>query len=345
MENRECLGLNTKNTRLGIICNIKGTGGQKTCDEDAEFDNPETVNAIRDVFVRQGIDTVILEADRNLSRSIADAGITMAFNIAEGRNGRGREAQVPALLDMLGIPYTGSDAVALGVSLDKVMCKRLVSTYGVRTAAYALVKGEDGIPSDLRYPVIVKPNAEGSGKGISEDCVAVDREELEKIVARDAGAYPEGLLVEEYLPGREFTVGIIGNGERRRIYPPMEIIYNKNTQRDFKIYSYSIKCNYKKHVRYECPARLTKAELDSVTESAGRVFDALGCRDVARVDFRMDAGGNFCFLEINPLPGLAPKYSDLPMIAEASGVDYKDLIFGIYQEAVMRLNRGKDERH
>ncbi|MEA5051732.1 MAG: ATP-grasp domain-containing protein [Oscillospiraceae bacterium] len=326
-----------KRVKLGLICNIKHPhAAGETADEEAEFDAPATVEAIRAALVRHGVDTVVLEAGPDLPQAIRDSGITMAYNIAEGSRGRSREAQVPALLEMLGIPYTGSDAVALGVSLDKLMCKRLVGACGVRTAASAVVADAKDIPAGLHYPVIVKPNAEGSGKGISEDCIAVDQAELARLLARDLPGCGS-LLVEEYLPGREFTVGILGNGADRRIFPPMEIIYNGSTQRTFKVYSYEVKCNYKQHVRYECPAKLTAREAAQLTEAASKAFDALGCRDVARVDLRMDAAGEPCFLEINPLPGLAPGYSDLPMTAEAAGLDYDALVCGICEAAAQRL--------
>ena len=325
--------------KIGIICNLRHPGKTdvQTLREEAEFDTPETVEAICRALRRMGAETVVLEADKNLAAAVTASGITMAFNIAEGRAGRAREAQVPALLDLLGVPYTGSDAVALGVALDKVLCKRLVAACGVRTADYALVTRPGQLPAHLHYPVIVKPNAEGSGKGISEHCIAVDETELAQLLARDLPANPAGLLVEEYLPGREFTVGILGNGATRQILSPMEILYNQNTQRDFKVYSYAVKCNYTEHVRYECPARLSEAQNRALTEAAGAAFDALGCQDVARADFRMDAAGQPCFLEINPLPGLAPGYSDLPMIAQADGIAYDELVCDIYKAARQRM--------
>lgn len=330
-----------ESVRLGIICNLKhGNHPADADDEEAEFDSEGTVEAIRRALQGRGLNTVILEAGRDLPEKIRESGITMAFNIAEGRTGRSREAQVPALLDLLGIPYTGSDATALGVSLDKRMCKRLVSACGVRTAESMLITGETSLPeimNDLHFPVIVKPNTEGSGRGIGEDCVAVCPDELEKILDRALPSCRDGLLAEKYLPGREFTVGILGNGSRKIILPPMEIIYNGNTQRDFKVYSYDVKCHYEEHVRYECPAKLSDREMKQISEAAGRVFDILGCADVARADFRMDAEGEFCFLEINPLPGLAPGYSDLPMAAAAAGIGYEELIFRIYKAASERL--------
>ena len=326
--------------KVGIVCNLKN-GSIKSSDDapdaDAEFDNPATVQAIQNALAKHGIVSVIMEADEHLPENIRKKGISFAFNIAEGKNGRNREAQVPALLEMMGVPYTGSDAFALSVALDKAMCKRLLSTYGVRTARYSVIAPGDGfrIP-ELCYPVIVKPNAEGSGKGISESSIAESPEELKEILQGDMKLYGEDMLVEEYLPGREFTVGLLGNGDSLKVFPPMEVIYKGNTQRCYKVYSYKVKCNYTDYIDYKCPAELDPCALEEMTAAARTVFIALGCKDVARIDFRMDSEGHPCFLEINPLPGLAPIYSDLPMIAEACGLDYDSLVFEIFDSAVKR---------
>ncbi|MFA6591961.1 MAG: ATP-grasp domain-containing protein [Bacteroidales bacterium] len=335
------LGLRFK---TGIICNIKHPADKSDVipDEEAEFDNLSTVQAIQQSLKKFGVESVIIEADADLSENIRKSGVKLAFNIAEGRHGRDREAQVPAVLEMLGIPFTGSDAAALSVSLDKAMCKRLAASYGVRTAAYALVtpKKNAKLPK-LNYPVIVKPDAEGSGKGISEKCVAETPEELKCVLGNELSAYHEDVLIEEYLPGREFTVGLLGNGASVKVMPPMEVIFRGNTQRDYKVYSYKIKCDYTNFIDYKCPADIDAAALKEMTKASKSVFNALGCQDLSRIDFRMDAQGHPCFLEINPLPGLAPVYSDFPMIAQACGLDYDHLILKIYLTAVRRLQKQK----
>jgi len=326
--------------KIGIICNLKHSGdhGKDSGDPEAEYDSMETVQAIQAALIRHGLCTCLIEQDERLSEKLRSEGITMAFNIAEGRGGRGREAQVPALLEYLNIPYTGSDPVALGISLDKNLTKTLAAAAGVRVPFSVLLQnGTDDLPSDIPYPVIVKPNAEGSGKGLSENCVAENREELLEILQKEGPNYPEGLLAEQYLGGREFTVAMIGNGKNLQAFSPMEIIYRHNTQRSFQVYSYRIKCDYRKYVDYRCPAVLTPEEEREMTESAKKIFRSLGCRDVARADFRMDAEGRICFLEINPLPGLAPGYSDLPMITASAGMDYDDTVYSIYQAAAGRL--------
>ena len=339
----------TEGIKVGIICNLKhsNTEDKDVPDEEAEFDEPETLLAIRSALKKHGIEALILEADEHLPQALRDTHIDLAYNIAEGRTGRSREAEVPALLDLLNIPYTGSDPAAMAISLDKTMCKMLVSSYGVRTADHVLVRPHDSLEDlDIKeYPVIVKPNCEGSGKGISENCIAENKAELIALLQRCFALYQSKMLVETYLPGREFTVGMMGNGESLQVFEPMEIRFNKNTQRNYKVYSYDVKCDFKKHVTYQCPAKLTEEENTELKESARKVFEAIGCRDIARADFRMDADGHPCFLEINPLPGLAPGYSDLPMIAEAAGIGYSDLVYDIYKAAVLRLSGSQHEQH
>ncbi|NCB33303.1 MAG: ATP-grasp domain-containing protein [Erysipelotrichia bacterium] len=339
----------TEGIKVGIICNLKHTDPENkdVPDEEAEFDAPETLLAIRSVLKEHGIDALILEADEHLPQALRDTGIDMVYNIAEGRKGRSREAQVPALLDLLNIPYTGSDPAAMAISLDKTMCKMLVSSYGVRTADHILVRPGDSLEhlSVREYPVIVKPNCEGSGKGISENCIAENETELKALLQKCFDLYASSMLVETYLPGREFTVGMMGNGDELRVFDPMEIIFSDNTQRNYKVYSYDVKCDFKSHVTYQCPAKLTEKENSELKESARMVFEAIGCRDIARADFRMEADGQPCFLEINPLPGLAPGYSDLPMIAEAAGMCYSDLVYGILKAAESRLSRSWHEQH
>ncbi len=308
-----------------------------TEDEEAEFAGRDTLLAIRDALIRAGADAVILEAGPGLPDDLRREKIRFVFNLAEGRGGRDREAQVPALLSLMGIPYSGADALVLSVTLDKDLCKRVAASYGIRTAPSLLVApgGEDGLPA-LEYPVIVKPNAEGSGKGITEKSVARNEEELRSMLKSLFASYPQQMLVEPYLPGREFTVGILGNGEDMRVFPPMEVVYRHPTQDEFFVYSYRIKKDYRKHVDYVCPAEIPEEASRAMTDAAGTLYRALGCVDFARVDFRMDAQGRPCFLEMNPLPGLAPDYSDYPMAAEAVGYAYDDLIASIAECAAKR---------
>ncbi len=327
--------------RTALVANISRVTVGYVTDEEAEFDSPETVEAIASALRSCGLDVQIMEAGRDLSEKLLKEDIGFVFNIAEGRGGRDREAQVPALLSLMDIPYSGSDALVMSVTLDKALCKRLVSSYGVRSAPFALLSpGDENSLPDLRYPVIVKPNAEGSGKGITENCVAEDPSALRDMLRSLFRSYGEDMLAETFLPGREFTVGLLGNGDDLMVFPPMEIVYEHPTQGEYSIYSYEIKKNFRQHVRYVCPADIPDEPSREMTEAARTVFNALGCRDFARVDFRMDAEGVPYFLEINPLPGLAPGYSDYPMAAEAVGLSYDELIGAIAKCAIDRLKQG-----
>jgi len=341
------------NFTVGIICNLKhsnipsedniGAPEQESApDLEAEFDEISTVNAIRSVFETHGLGTAVYEADATLPERIMENPCDLAFNIAEGRGGRNREALVPALFELLRIPYSGSDAEALCIALDKAMCKRLAHSCGIATPNYAVLEpgtfSAEGIRAlNLHYPVIVKPNAEGSSKGISEACTAADEAELTAVLEKDFRLYGESMLVEEYLPGREFTVALLGNGDALRVFPPMEIRYRKNTQGQYRIYSYEVKKNYGKFIDYACPADIPEEAEEAMCEAAKKLFFALGCRDFCRVDFRMDAAGTPYFIEANPLPGLAPGYSDFPMAAGFCGLSYENTVMSVLKNAADRL--------
>lgn len=325
---------------IGIIFNAKHGSQSDAPDAEAEYDNPATVEAIRKALSAGGYRTVLLEGDASLADQLREHPIDLAFNIAEGLRSRGREAEIPAILNMLGIPFTGSDETTLCVALDKALTKRLLSTYGIRTPAYAVVSEEKDIDTlNLRFPVIVKPDAEGSSKGIPDACVASDAASLREMLLRGLRLYHEPMLAEEYLSGREFTVGILGNGSEARVFPPMEIVFRCDTNEHYRVYSYGVKQAYTKYVDYQCPAKLTPEQDAEIRGMALKAFQALGCRDFARVDFRMSGDGTPYFIEINPLPGLAPGYSDFPMLAEFSGVPYDELVLSVLRAALRRLGK------
>ncbi len=329
------------NGKAAIAANI-AQGKSGVIDEEAEFDSIETVEAIAASLRKAGLDVQILQADHELPERLIKQDIRFVFNIAEGVGGRDREAQVPALLALLDIPYSGSDALAMSVTLDKSLCKRLAATYGIHTAPFFLLSpGDEEHLPEMKYPVLVKPNAEGSGKGISEHCIAENPDELRSMLRSLFRDYKQDMLVESFLPGKEFTVGVLGNGSELTVFPPMEIVFEHPTQGQYSVYSYEVKKNFRRHVHYVCPAEIPTEAAEEMTEAARTIFNALGCRDFARVDFRMDENGTPFFLEINPLPGLAPGYSDYPMAAEAAGLSYDDLITSIAGCALERINKAK----
>ncbi|MEA4869630.1 MAG: ATP-grasp domain-containing protein [Christensenella sp.] len=297
----------------------------------------ETVLAIQSAMEQHGLQTVLLEADPDLPQKLRSEKPDFVFNIAEGSGGRAREAQVPALLNFLQIPFTGSDETALCLALDKALCKRLLATWRVPTPRYRVYSpGAPVRASGLPYPVIVKPNAEGSSKGIPDVCIAEDDAQLRALVQKNFSLYGGDVLAEEYIAGREFTVGLLGNGESVKVFPPMEILYHSSPIEGYRIYNYTVKQEYEKYVSYACPADLLPAQEHEIVRMAKKIFLALGCRDLARVDFRMGENGKIYFIEINPLPGLAPHYSDYPMLAEFCGVPHGELVYQILRAGAER---------
>ena len=331
----------------GLSYNLKKGLALQTEDMEAEYDSLETIEAIRDTLAAAGVQVRLLEADADFPEKLKSSRVDIVFNIAEGIRGRGREAQVPAILNFMGIPYTGSDETTLCMALDKAITKRYLSTYGVRTPAYFIVETPDfKIKPGIRFPVIVKPDCEGSSKGISEFAVADNPQQLRALIERNLNLYGQPLLAEEYISGREFTVGILGGGSEVKVFEPMEIGY-KRRERENRIYSYHVKKDYQRYVDYTCPARLDAQTAEKMKKTAVKIHLALGCRDFSRVDFRLSDDGELYFIEINPLPGLAPGYSDYPMLAEFCGMDYRSLVISVLNSALKRygmqeiaLNRG-----
>jgi D-alanine-D-alanine ligase len=265
--------------------------------------------------------------------------VDIVFNIAEGMSGRSREAQVPSLCELRGIPYTGSDSATLSICLDKALAKRLL--VDVDTPSFQLlITGREKL-RPFRYPVIVKPNQEGTSKGISKKSVVMDEARLREVARELIERYGQPALVEEYVVGRELTVGLLGE-RRPRVLPPMEVVFL--TQGERPVYDYDCKQDWQHHVRYECPANLTKDELRIVERTCRTTFMTLGCRDVARIDLRLTPEGRAYVLEVNPLPGLTPDYSDLCLIANGARIDYRTLIGEILSGAIKRWQTRHDPR-
>ena len=325
--------------KVGVTYNLKHAEQTATAapDAQAEYDSMDTVLAIAAAIRSHGHQTVLLEADQTLPARLLAEKPDLVFNIAEGCGGRAREAQVPALLDLFEIPFTGSDATTLCLSLDKALTKRVLSTYRIPTPRYRLFSpGAPVHTSGLSYPAIVKPNAEGSSKGIADVCIATDAKALKQLVEKNFALYGGDVLVEEFLCGREFTIGVLGNGESLRVFPPMEIVYHASPIAGYNVYNYTVKQEYEKFVSYHCPAEIPAEMEQELIRLSKTIFLALGCRDFARIDFRADESGKLYFIEINPLPGLAPHYSDFPMLAEFCGMPHKELVYAVLRAGAER---------
>jgi D-alanine-D-alanine ligase len=320
--------------RVGLTFNVRRQNALEG-DREAEFDTPETISALRQAIESFGHDVLELEALPDLPARLATEDVDVVFNMAEGIEGRSREAQVPALLELIGIPYTASDPTALSLALDKAVAKRLVHEAGIVTPSSMTMRtGKERLPKDFRFPAIAKPVHEGSSKGISESNVVRSEEELRALIAGNTSRYRQDMLVETYLPGREFTIGLLGE-RRPRVLPPMEILFQEDPA-SFPVYSYAHKFEGRP-IRFEVPAKVDPVLGRELERVARVVFHSLGCRDVARIDVRLDEEGRVNFLECNPLPGLSPGFSDLCIIGEAAGLRYRDLIGEILAPALRRM--------
>jgi D-alanine-D-alanine ligase len=299
----------------------------------AEFDSPETIAAIETALVAIGHETQRIGHVRALAeRLVAGDRWDLVFNIAEGLSGRSREAQVPALLEAFGIPYTFSDPLTHAVGLDKAVAKRLVRDAGVPTAAFAVL--DDDISAavcDLHFPVFLKPLAEGTGKGCESFSKVNGQSALIEVARHLRQRFGQPVLAEPFLPGREFTVGIVGTGAVARVIAVMEVILLETAEAG--IYSFQNKELCDSRVFY-------KLAYDIEAQVAGDValaaYRALGCRDAARVDIRSDNLGQPQFLEVNTLAGMHPTHSDLPILAAKAGMAYQDLIGEILVSAMSR---------
>jgi D-alanine--D-alanine ligase len=323
-----------KSLRVGLTFNVR----RQASEAEAEFDSPKTIQAIADALASYGHTVVPFEADMNLPLSLSAAGVDVVFNVAEGHRGRGREAQVPALCEMLGVPYTGSDPTTLAICLDKGLAKQILQAAGVDTPGWQVMETGREKLANLRYPVIVKPNAEGTSKGITSASVVNDEAGARAAARTLIERYGQPAIVEEYIRGRELTVGLLGE-RRPRVLPIMEVVFVDPGQHP--VYGFEEKQADTTKVRFECPATLTPNEQRRVEKVARDTFAALDCRDVARVDLRMAEDGRVYVLEINPLPGLAPDFSDLCVIAKHAAMDHKALIGEILAGAIKRREQGQ----
>jgi len=322
--------------RIGLTYDLRsdylaeGHGDEET----AEFDSPETIDAIEEALAALGHEPVRIGHLRALGRRLlAGDRWELVFNIAEGLYGFGREAQVPALLDAYGIPYVFSDPLVMALTLHKGMAKHVVRDCGIATPDFAVVESLAHAEAlRLPFPLFVKPVAEGTGKGIAAASRVTGQAGLLRVCAELLRRFEQPVLVETFLPGREFTVGIVGQGDSARALGVMEVSLNEQAERN--AYGFHNKEHYEGLVNY----RLERGPLaQSVERTALAAWRALACRDGGRVDLRLDAQGAPNFLEVNPLAGLHPVRSDLVILAGLAGISYRELIGRILDGALGRL--------
>ena len=335
--------------KIAILANIKDDDHPKPegvpPDAFADFDHIETIDSLRAALETDGHTTVFIQADRDLPYALKEIQPDICFNIAEGLGGDAREAQVPALLEMLGIPYTGSRVLANGISLDKTLTKRIWRDRRLPVAPFQeFIIGDEPIRAELKFPLFVKPAREGTGMGVDLNAIVNNEKELRERAMYIINTYQQPALVETFLPGREFTVGILGRADAK-LYSRHPEWYEKDgfhrfpvleldTSRSVTPWVYGLEAKSKDvgadgSPGYFCPAEIEPELEKKLKYFALRAHQLLYTLDVSRTDIRLDEEGNPRVMEINTLPGLTPDYSDLCLQAKAEGIRYEDLVLDI----------------
>lgn len=334
---------------VAVLANIKDEHIELPPDvpEDAlaDFDHIETIQAIQSAIESGGHRTVFIQADANLPYALKQIKPDICFNIAEGLGGDGREAQVPGLLEMLRIPYTGSRVVTNAISLDKTLTKRIWRDRRLPVAPFQeFCTGDEPLRPDLRFPLFVKPAREGTGMGVDTRAIVYNETEMRERAKWVICSYRQPALVEHYLPGREFTVAVMGRADSK-LYSRHPEWYDVDGFHRFPIMELDSSCSvtpgiYSKAAKskdigeegapeFYCPAQLDDELSKKLQYYAWRAHNVIGAQDISRVDIRLDAKGQPCLIEINTLPGLTPDFSDLCVIANAEGICYDELILEI----------------
>ncbi len=329
--------------KVGFCYNLKRTTDDSTPqDLYAEWDDEETIEAVRSALARKH-EVIPIEGDEEAFEKFRKHRPEIVFNMAEGINGSSREAQIPAMLEMLGIPYTGSDPLALAVCLDKAMAKVVLQYYGIPTPPFRVVhemKRKQNFPP---FPLIVKPLREGSSKGIMNSSLVRNSKQLKDEIHRVLTEYQQPALVEKFLPGREFTVALLGNPNTVRVLPIVEIQFGELPGSINPIYSFEAKWIWdtveKPLEIFTCPAKLSASLKKKIQSVCREAFTVLGVRDWCRIDVRLDESDEPNILELNPLPGILPNpdaNSCFPKAARTAGIAYDGLINRVLEIARQR---------
>lgn len=357
--------------RIAVLANLKKnapTWEGMSPDQWDDLDSPKTIDGLVKALESGGHEAAFLEASilppHNLAERLQEFQPDLCFNIAEGHFGDGREAQIPALLEMLRLPYTGSKVLTLALALDKPMTKRILLYHGLPTPEFQVFERADepvdedllNEAGELRFPLFVKPSREGTSMGVSTESVVYTIAQLREQVAKQIQLYNQPILCEHFIQGREVTIGMVGNVQpttSRRIsehrglnqppdgltfLPPLEIDLEPYAASEGGLYTNRMKTELADEPYYLCPADIEPDMLHTLNMLAANVFTVTDCKDVARVDFRLDRLNNNkpYILEINPLPGLNPGYSDLCVQGRAAGWSYEKLINRIVKVAALR---------
>ena len=350
-----------KKFKVALLANLKinapHTEGMPT-DQWDDLDSEKTINALLEAIRSGDHDCEFLEADTSLLDTIRKYQPDICFNIAEGHYGDGREAQIPALLEMLRIPYTGSKVLTLALSLDKSMTKRILHWHELPTPDFqTFERVNEKLHDGLHFPLFVKPSREGTGMGVSAKSIVHNQSEMRDQIDYILKEYNQPALVEQYIQGREVTIGMVGNligPVARRMpvnpnaprvqaglhfFPPMEVDLKPFQDSDV-VYSNRLKVALADQLNYICPAPLEDEMIDELNWLAAAVFRVVGAKDVSRIDFRLDETNDMkpYILEINPLPGLSPGISDIVIEAAADGIEHTELVNMILNTALKRYD-------
>jgi D-alanine-D-alanine ligase len=328
--------------KVTLAYNLKKEDLGKPADYFSEYDNIATIRAIVSALESKGHCVSLLDVEsQDLFSYFRNNPTDIVFNIAEGAGTQFRESETPAILDILGIPHTGSSALSLAIALDKAMAKKILLSEGLPTPKFQIfTRGDEELDPGLHFPLIVKPNREGSSKGIGNFSVVDTRAGLYQAIKEVIDKYRQEALVEEFIAGKELTVGIMQNG-KITVLPILEIDFSSCQRSGEYFYSWRMKEYQGNHElgltpTFYCPARLDKDTEERVKDASIKAHRAIGCSDLSRVDIRLSNSGTPYILEINPLPGLDPQVSNFTLMAKAAGFRYEDLIESILLSALER---------
>ncbi len=350
-----------KHLKVALLANLRQNAPKfegMAEDQWDDLDSEKTVNALVEAIRSGSYTCEFFEGDLSLFNTLPKFKPDICFNICESHFGDAREAQVPALLEMMNIPYTGSKVLTLALALDKPMTKRVIAFHDLPTPEFQTFERiNETLSPEMRFPLFVKPSREGTGMGVSRDSIVYNEDEMRDQICEILDRYKQPALVERYIEGREVTVGFVGNllgpvaqrlpddENARRIqaglhfFPPMEVDLTPFTDSD-TVYSNRLKVDLADQLTYLCPAPITDDQKEDLNWLAAAVFRVTGALDVSRVDFRLDKHNDYkpYILEINPLPGLAPEISDLVIEAAGEGIGHTELVNMILESALKRYS-------
>ncbi len=338
--------------KIALMVNQKPNNASISHEDFLEWDSMQTISAVSNAL-EEFHEVVVIDCHPEklpeVIEKLRSEKPDFCFNMAEGFNGASREAQVPAILDWLAIPYTGSGVATLAITLDKAKTKEVLSYHGLATPSFVVIANIGDLNAKaldkFSYPLIIKPLLEGSSKGINEKSVVDSYDELVKVVEKQLVTYSQPVIVETLLQGREFTVGLIGNGNSIEALPIVEVLFDKLPAKSRRIYSYEAKWVWDDPLKpleiFQCPAKIPDDVKSELTNVSIQAFKALDCKDWARVDLRLDNEGNVNILEVNALPGVLPdpnENSCFPKAAFMAGISFKRMINRVLDEAFKRYN-------